>query len=63
MMISCRAIVEEAIGGVKQQTANKRDNMNDEGQQQEKYPWAGPLLFATVLMALVFFFKWFLSGG
>ena len=63
MTISWQAIVEDAVGGVNQQDENKRDYMNDEAQQPEKYPWAGPLLFATVLMALILFFKWFLSGG
>ncbi len=28
--------------------------------EQEKYPWAGPALFITVLTALVVFFWWFL---
>lgn len=37
--------------------------MNDQEQQQEKYPWAGPLLFTTVLIGLIFFFWWFLSAG
>ena len=37
--------------------------MNDQEQQQEKFPWAGPLLFTTVLIGLVIFFWWFLSAG
>ena len=37
--------------------------MNDERQQQEKYPWAGPLLFIVVLIGLIYFFWWFLSGA
>ena len=63
MMISWQVIVDEAVGGVNRHEGNKRDNMNDEGQQREKYPWAGPFFFTTVLIALVFFFWWFLSGG
>jgi len=63
MIFAWQAIVEDVVGGVNQQNENKRDDMNDEGQQQEKYPWAGPLLFVTVLVGLIFFFSWFLSGA
>lgn len=37
--------------------------MNDQQQNGEKYPWAGPLLFSVVLIGLIFFFRWFLSAG
>ena len=35
--------------------------MNDEGPGRERYPWAGPALFTTVLIAVIVFFVWFLS--
>ena len=34
--------------------------MNSEESEQEKYPWAGPALFTTVLIAMIAFFVWFL---
>ena len=34
--------------------------MNSETNDQEKYPWAGPALFTTVLIAMIAFFVWFL---
>jgi hypothetical protein len=34
--------------------------MSPEPRQREKYPWAGPALFCTVLAALIAFFWWFL---
>jgi len=36
--------------------------MNADSQEEEKYPWAGPALFITVLIALLIFFAWFLGG-
>ncbi len=36
--------------------------MNPEAKTREKYPWAGPALFAAVLAALVVLFVWFLSA-
>jgi hypothetical protein len=29
----------------------------------ERYPWAGPVLFGAVALALAVFFWWFLSAG
>ncbi len=37
--------------------------MNTEHDGREKYPWAGPALFTTVLVAIIAFFWWLLSGG
>ncbi len=37
-------------------------NMTQE-KDGEKYPWAGPALFAAVAVALLVFFWWFLSAG
>ena len=34
--------------------------MDTEKHAKEKYPWAGPALFVTVLIALIVFFWWFL---
>jgi len=38
----------------------------DEGKIHEgeatKYPWAGPALFASVLIAVIVFFAWFLRA-
>jgi hypothetical protein len=34
--------------------------MNTEEPGKERYPWAGPALFAAVLVALIIFFWWFL---
>jgi hypothetical protein len=34
--------------------------MNSEVSEQEKYPWLGPAIFISVLIALVLFFVWFL---
>ncbi len=36
--------------------------MNSESQETQKYPWAGPALFVSVLIALLIFFTWFLGG-
>ena len=36
--------------------------MNPEAKPKEKYPWAGPVLFAGVLAALAVLFVWFLSA-
>jgi len=32
--------------------------MNEIEPEHENYPWAGPLLFLVVLIAIVFFFSW-----
>ncbi len=32
--------------------------MNDEKTGIDRYPWAGPALFTTVLTALIIFFWW-----
>jgi len=32
--------------------------MNKPESENEKFPWAGPALFITVLIALIFFFSW-----
>jgi len=37
--------------------------MNEQQHSDEKYAWAGPLLFSVVLIGLVFFFRWFLFGA
>ncbi len=37
--------------------------MNTEHDGRERFPWAGPALFTTVLVALVAFFWWLVSGG
>ncbi len=34
--------------------------MTDESSPRERYPWAGPALFATVLAGVLVFFWWFL---
>lgn len=34
--------------------------MNADKVNEEKYPWAGPLLFTTVLILLTMLFWWFL---
>ena len=38
----------------------------DEGKTHEgeptKYPWAGPALFTSVLIAVIVFFVWFLMA-
>jgi len=38
----------------------------DEGKTHEggttKYPWAGPALFASVLIGVIVFFVWFLRA-
>ncbi len=34
--------------------------MNDDGDPGEKRRWAGPALFATVLIGVIVFFWWFL---
>jgi hypothetical protein len=34
--------------------------MTEEKAGGEKFPWAGPALFAAVALALVAFFWWFL---
>jgi hypothetical protein len=36
--------------------------MNDTTKGDEKYRWAGPLLFTAVLVALAVLFVWFLSA-
>ena len=36
--------------------------MNAKIKGDEKYRWAGPVLFASVLAALVVVFVWFLSA-
>lgn len=35
--------------------------MSPETPEKERFPWAGPALFTTVLAALVVLFWWFLS--
>lgn len=35
--------------------------MNGEGNEDSKYPWAGPALFGVVLVAVIVFFWWFLG--
>ncbi len=32
--------------------------MGDKASKEEKYPWAGPALFTTVLIAILVFFWW-----
>jgi hypothetical protein len=34
----------------------------EENETQTKYPWAGPALFITVLIALLVFLSWFLRA-
>lgn len=34
--------------------------MNDKQAGDGKYPWAGPVLFGAVAVAIVVFFWWFL---
>jgi hypothetical protein len=35
--------------------------MNEESRSKERYAWAGPALFFSVLLAVIVFFVWFLS--
>jgi len=36
--------------------------MGDQESEKEKYPWAGPTLFGTVLLGLVVFFWWLVTS-
>jgi hypothetical protein len=36
--------------------------MAKSAQEQERYPWAGPALFITVLVLLAVFFWWFVRA-
>ncbi len=41
---------------------NERKTMDSDSHETQKYPWAGPALFVSVLLALLVFFTWFLGG-
>ena len=36
--------------------------MHDQESEEGKYPWAGPVLFCTVLIGLSLFFWWFVTS-
>jgi len=36
--------------------------MTDKAGEQERYPWAGPVLFIVVLALLTAFFWWFVQA-
>jgi hypothetical protein len=36
--------------------------MSDQEAEKEKFPWAGPALFSTVLLGLVVFFWWLVTS-
>jgi hypothetical protein len=36
--------------------------MGDQQDEKEKFPWAGPALFSTVLLGLVVFFWWLVTS-
>ena len=36
--------------------------MNEQADERESYPWAGPALFIITLIALAAFFIWFVQA-